>query len=342
MTQTVLLTGVTGYIGKHVALALLRAGYTVRGTLRELSRGAEVMQALRPHLDDAGDLDARLTFTALDLTRDEGWDAAMTGVDVLMHTASPFPMSSPKDPDALIGPAVEGTRRALRAAQRAGVARVVLTSSVAAISGAPLPAGETAYDETNWTDPDGPGVSTYSRSKTLAEQAAWDFVRQEAPEMKLTVVNPGFVLGAPLDAHYGTSVDVVKRLLKGRDPMLPRLTFPVADVRDVAEVHAAAIDDPDTHGERIMVASQVLSFQDMARIVKRAYPDRRIPTREAPDALIRVLALFDRAIADIVPNLGRRDRYESRRAERVLGRALHLGQSAVAGTAKFLVEDEGI
>ena len=342
MAKTVLLTGVTGYIGKHVALCLLRAGYTVRGTLRDLSRGAEVMEALRPHLEQPEILDQRLSFTQLDLTQDDGWAAAMTGVDVLLHTASPFPMSAPKDPDALIRPAVDGTLRALRAAQAAGVERVVLTSSVAAINGGPLPADDTAYDETNWTDPEAEGVSPYTRSKTLAEKAAWDFVAQDAPEMKLTVINPGFVLGAPLDGHYGTSVAVVKRILKRRDPLLPKVGFPVVDVRDVAEAHVAAIDDPEAAGRRIMVASQFLTFQDIAKVVKRAYPKRRIHTREAPNGLVRFLGIFDKAAREIAPMLGRRDRYESRRAQEVLGRALHLGQTAVTSTAQYLVEKERV
>lgn len=340
MPRTVLLTGASGYIAKHIALQLLEAGYHVRGSVRDLSRGAEVRDAVGAHLGDASDLETRLTFLALDLTSDDGWSAAMTGVDVLMHTASPFPLTPPKNEDDLIRPAVDGALRALRAAHAAGIKRVVFTSSTAAISGSALPAGDVSFDETNWTDPADPAAGAYVRSKTLAEQAAWDFVRVEAPDMQLTTINPGFVLGAPLDAQFGTSMAVIHRLLRGKDPMLPDIGFSTVDVLDVAELHVKVIDEPETAGQRIMAVDRFLSFAEIAQAIKSAYPDRKIPTRVAPHFAIRFLGLFDPAIKSIIPSLGRVDKTDNTRARTTLGRGMRQAPKAAVSTAKYLIDNK--
>lgn len=340
MSKTVLLTGASGYIAKHIALQLLEAGYQVSGTVRRLARAAEVTEAVRPHLTDTADLDGRLTFVALDLSSDDGWEDAMVGVDVLMHTASPFPLEQPENEDDLIRPAVDGALRALRAAHKAGITRVVFTSSTAAISGSALPVGDKAFDETNWTDPTDPEVSPYSRSKTLAERAAWDFIRDEAPEMQLTVVNPGFVLGAPLDQNFGTSIQVIERLLGGKDPMLPNIGFSTVDVRDVAEMHVTVIDKPETHGQRIMTIDTFLSFKELALAIKTAHPEQRIPTRVAPDFVIRFLGRFDPAIKSIVPSLGRVDKTDNARAIATLGRGMRQARKAAANSATYLIENK--
>lgn len=340
MPQTVLLTGASGYIAKHITLQLLEAGYLVRGTVRNLSRSAEVTDAVRSHLSDASDLDNRLTFVALDLNKDDGWDDAMVGIDVLMHTASPFPLAQPKDEDELIRPAVDGALRALNAAKAAGVKRVVLTSSTVAISGSQLPSGDTSFDETNWTDPTDPDVNAYGRSKTLAEQAAWAFVRDEAPGMALTTINPAFVLGAPLDQNFGTSIEIIERLLKGKDPMLPDVGFGTVDVRDVAALHVSVIDKPETSGQRIMAVDGFFSFASIARAVKTAYPNRKIPTRIAPNFLIKILGLFDPAIKAIIPSLGRIDKYDNARAIATLGHGMRQAPKAAVSSAAYLIDNK--
>ncbi len=340
MPKTVLLTGASGYIAKHIAMQLLEAGYHVRGTVRSLTRGQEVTEAVRPHLTDSSALDNRLTFATLDLSADAGWDDAMRGVDVLMHTASPFPLTQPKDEDDLIRPAVDGALRALRAAHQAGITRVIFTSSTVAISGSALPPGDTAFDETNWTDPADPHVSAYGRSKTLAERAAWDFIRDEAPQMQLTVVNPGFVLGAPLDQNFGTSIQVIERLLRGKDPMVPNIGFGTVDVKDVAEMHVSVIDKPETYGQRIMTVDSFISFQELATAIKTAYPDRKIATRIAPDFLIRLLGRFDPAIKSIIPSLGRVDKMDNARAIATLGRGMRQARKAAVSSAAYLIENK--
>ena len=340
MTQTVLLTGASGYIAKHIALQLLEAGYNVRGTVRDLSRGAEVTEAIRPHLKDDSNLETRLAFVALDLTTDTGWTEAMDGVDVLMHTASPFPLDQPKNEDDLIRPAVDGAMRALRAAHAAEVKRVILTSSTAAISGSALPAGDISFDETNWTDPTDPDAGAYVRSKTLAEQAAWNFVSKDAPDMHLTTINPGFVLGAPLDQHFGTSIQVIERLLRGKDPMLPDIGFSTVDVQDVAEMHVTVINKPETFGQRIMTVDSFLTFKDIAQAVKAAFPSRRIPTRVAPNFLIRILGRFDPTIKSIIPGLGRVDRIDNSRARATIGRGMRQARKSVVSSATYLIDNK--
>ncbi len=324
--QTVFVTGATGFIAKHIVLNLLNAGYRVRGSVRALTRGDEVRAAVAPHLKNATDLKERLDFMPLDLTRDAGWDTALQGCDALIHTASPFPIAQPKDQDTLIRPAVEGALRALKAAQAAGIARVVMTSSEVAVRGTDLRPGRAAYDEDDWTDVNRPGIHAYAKSKTLAERAAWDFARDQAPGMRLTTINPSFVLGPPLDRHYGSSVGMIERLLRGKDPMLPQVSIPIVDVRDVAEAHVRALERDASIGKRILVSDTSLWMTEMARAVKAAHPDRRMATRAAPDLLMRVMALWDRQIASIVPVLGQELAISHDRAAEMLGIALHSGR----------------
>ncbi|MDA3889518.1 MAG: NAD-dependent epimerase/dehydratase family protein [Allgaiera sp.] len=336
--KRIVLTGISGYIAKHVALKLLNAGHSVTGSIRTPARADEVRAALAPHLTESAALE-RLRFVALDLTVDDGWAEALKGAEVLIHTASPFPISQPKDPEDLIRPAVDGSLRALAAARAAGVARVVMTSSVAAISTGTDPGRP--YTEDDWTDVTSKAASAYTRSKTLAERAAWDFVREQAPHLALTTINPAFVLGPPLDRHYGASVGVVKRMLSGKDPMVPRIGFAVVDVRDVAEMHLRAVERPDTTGRRYIAADRALWFAQMAAALKGAFPDRKIATRTAPDLLMRALGLFDPAIRSILPQLGRMDAVSNARARDEMGMTFLSAEQSLVDTARYLV-DQGL
>jgi dihydroflavonol-4-reductase len=329
--QLVLITGVSGFIAKHVALRFLQAGWSVRGTLRRLDRADEVRAALAPHLTDKAL--SQLTFVRADLTSDEGWAEAATGVHVLVHTASPFPMAQPQDPAELITPAVEGTLRALRFAHAAGVRRAVVTSSTVAV----INEGKHGIqDETDWCDLNAPGTTAYAMSKTLAERAAWDFVKQ-APGLSLTCINPGLVLGPPLDGHFGTSLALVQRILKGRDPMLPLISFVCVDVRDVAEMHLRAVQQPETAGKRYLAAAGSLTMPDMAMVLKAAYPHRRIATRVAPLFLLRVLALFDPALKSILPTIGQLHEVSNARARRDMGMRFIEPADALRASAEWLL-----
>lgn len=337
---TVLLTGASGYIGKHITLQLLNQGYKVRASVRSLSKSAEVKNAVKPHLLDSSDLDSRLTFVELDLDKDSGWDAALTGIDVLMHTASPFPIASPKDENELIRPAVDGTLRALKAAKSAGVNRVILTSSNAAVYGCDLPAGKSEYDETMWTDVNHPiGRVAYTKSKTLAEKAAWDFLSSQAPQIELTTINPVLVLGAPLDNNFGSSISVVERIMKGKDPMLPDLRFSIVDVRDVAQMHVQAIKNDATKGERILAASETYSFVGIATYIKSIYPKSKIKTGKAPSALIKFLSLFDGEIKAVLPLLGKPMITSNKKAQKLLGIKFIPVEVTLKESAAYLVKN---
>ncbi|MDJ0827565.1 MAG: aldehyde reductase [Rhodobacter sp.] len=338
--ETVFVTGASGFIAKHIVVKLLNAGYDVVGSVRALSRAAEVRDAVAPHLDDPAGIEERLRFAALDLGSDDGWAEALQGSDILMHTASPFPLEQPDDEDEVIRPAVDGALRALKAAQAAGIGRVVLTSSSVAVMNADLSPGKAAYDEDDWTDIAHPAATAYVKSKTLAEKAAWDFVEREASEIALTVINPVFVLGAPLDGNYGTSIKVIERLLRAKDPMLPKVGFPSVDVGDVAEMHLRALTNPDTVGRRFIAADRFLWFQEMAEILKAAHPDRKIVTRTAPNAVVRILALFDRSIRTILPVLGERDDISNGRARAVMGMDFTDVADSVRAAGAYLVDND--
>ena len=336
---TVLLTGASGYIGKHITLQLLNQGYSVRASVRSSKKSSEVTNAVRPHLLDASNLDTRLTFVELDLEKDAGWDAALRGVDVLMHTASPFPIASPKDENDLIRPAVEGTIRALKAAKTAGVQRVILTSSNAAVYGCDLPASKSDYDESMWTDVNHPiGRVAYTKSKTLAERAAWDFVKSQAPEIALTTINPVLVLGAPLDDNFGSSISVVERILKGKDPMLPDLRFPIVDVRDVAKMHVDSIKNESTKGERILASSETYSFVEIAKYLKSIYPKSKVKTAQAPSALIKLLSLFDDEIKAVLPLLGKPMLTSGAKAVKLFGMKFIPVEVSVRESADYLLK----
>lgn len=332
----VFVTGATGFIAKHIVARLLNAGHSVTGSVRALGRADEVRDAVRPALDDETAL-GNLSFAALDLTRDEGWEAALAGHDALIHTASPFPLEQPKDEEKLIRPAVDGALRALRAARAAGIDNVVLTSSCVAIMHRDGPQEGEAYTEADWTDLDHPTSSAYVKSKTKAEQAAWDFVESEGRGMKLAAVNPGLVLGPPLDGQYGTSVEVVERILRARDPMQPRIGFPVVDVRDVAEMHLRAMERDGAKGKRFIAAERFMWFSDLAELLAQAYPDRGIKTRTAPNFLIRGMALFDRSVRGILPSLGRRTDVSNAQARKVLGIDFIPAEEAALAAADFIV-----
>jgi dihydroflavonol-4-reductase len=257
-----------------------------------------------------------------------------------MHTASPFPLASPKDENELIRPAVEGTLRALRAAKSAGVKRVILTSSVAAIYGRELPAGVDAYDETMWTDVNHPvGRQAYTKSKCLAEQAAWDFIKSEAPEIALTTINPVLVIGAPLDKNFGSSISLVERVLQGKDPMLPDLKFALVDVRDVATMHVAAFKNDSTKGERIIASSETRSFIEIAKLMKSNYPKSKVKTGQAPTILMRLLSLFDSSIKSILPQLGKPMNVNNSKAQRLLGIKFIPADVSLKESADYLIKN---
>jgi len=314
--KPILITGVSGFIAKHCALELLRHGYAVRGTVRRMARADDVSATLARHCDTS-----QLSFAEADLLADAGWPAAMAGIGGVLHVASPFPPGEPKDPDDLLRPAVEGTLRVLRAAVAAGVPRVVQTSSTVAVYGGHPHTRTKPFDEDDWTDIDNPRVSTYYRSKTLAEKAARDFVvSSSGSTLHFSTVNPGFVLGPVLDGDIGTSAEVIRMFLQGKYPGTPRLTFGVVDVRDVARMHRLALESTEPSGGRYLAVSETVRFVDIARPIreKLGRAARKVPSREMPDFMVRLVALFDPAARTILHELGVELRLDNSRTRRVL------------------------
>lgn len=319
MPRTVFVTGATGYIAKHIVLKLLNAGYHVVGSARSIDRHQEIVDAVTPYLDDTDNLDLRLKTVALDLASNDGWDSAMQVADVLMHTASPFPMVQPKDENKVIKPAVDGALRALKAAQAAGIKRVIMTSSVVAVSGGIERDEIQPFSEADWSNLNAPGTTPYTKSKTLAEKAAWDFQLKNAPDMELTVINPGFVVGPPLDKNFGTSIQVIERLMKGSDPMVPNFGFNTVDVRDIADMHVNAIDNAESVGKRFIGVAKFVWFMDLAQTLAAQFPNRKIATRQAPNILMRILSIFDKSIRQILPTLGKSQLMDNTQSKAILG-----------------------
>jgi nucleoside-diphosphate-sugar epimerase len=316
--ELVLVTGGSGFVGAHCIDQLLRAGYRVRTTVRNLKREPDV----RAMLTVAGSprQDA-LSFVAADLNADAGWNEAVDGCRFVLHVASPFPMSTPKDENDLIIPAREGTLRVLRAARDAGVERVVLTSSTAAVSyghtSHPAP-----FDETDWTDLNGRPVPAYQKSKTLAERAAWDFIAREGRGLELSVINPVGIFGPALGPDYAASVTIVQRFLDGAVPVCPRINIEAVDVRDVADLHLRAMTSPAANGERFLAnAGDTISLIGIAKLLKQRMGPiaRRVPTRTLPDWFVRLMANFIPELKLVIPELGQHKVLTNTKARRVLG-----------------------
>jgi nucleoside-diphosphate-sugar epimerase len=332
----VLVTGGSGFVGSHTILALLAAGHQVRASVRSARREGDVRAMLKQGGVDAGD---RLSFSVADLQEDSGWPEAVAGCEYVLHVASPFPPTLPRDESELIVPAREGALRVLAAARNAGVKRVVLTSSFAAI-GYGHPPQAAPFDEASWTDPNGPGVQPYVKSKTLAERAAWDFMQNQAGALELAVINPVGIFGPVLGPDYSTSILVVQRLMDGQVPGCPRLFFGAVDVRDVADLHLRAMTHPAARGERFLaVAGDFLSMQDIARVLKERLGSaaKRVPTWQLPDWVVRLAALRDPAVRQILPELGTRKNATSEKARRVLGWSPRSSADAVVATGESLL-----
>ncbi len=332
----VLVTGGSGFIGAHCILQLLQAGHTVRTTVRNLKREPEVRAMLKQGGVDAGD---RLTFAAADLERDAGWPEAVAGCEYVLHVASPFPPTLPKDENELIIPARDGALRVLKGARDAGVKRVVLTSSFAAIGYGHKPQ-KSPFTEENWTNVTGDDVRPYVKSKAIAEKAAWDFIAKEGGALELSVVNPVGVFGPVLGPDYSTSILLVQRLMDGAMPGAPRLIFGVVDVRDVADMHLRCMTDPAAKGERFLaVSGDFMSIHDIAKVLKaRLGPAaRRVPMGQLPDWLVRLAAMRDPAVQQIIPELGKYKNATSAKAQRVLGWQPRSREDALVATAESLL-----
>lgn len=326
----VLVTGASGYIAGFIIKALAAQGWQVRGTIRSSARAADVRAALG--LPD-------LELVACDLMSDAGWAEAMVAIDFVQHIASPIPTGEPRNPDDLIIPAREGALRALRFAHAAGVKRVVMTSSMAAIA---YGHGEARapFTEADWSNVDSLDAYAYIKSKTLAERAARDWMAASGQGMEYVSINPAAVLGPVLGPDFSTSLEVVKKLLDGALPGLPRLGFGVVDVRDVAELHIMAMTTPGLDGERFIAQGRFMWLREVAEVLKAGLGQqaRSVPTRGLPDWLLKLLANFDATVKMVVPELGRRREASAAHALERLGWKTRDETATILDCAHSLIE----
>jgi dihydroflavonol-4-reductase len=326
---TVLVTGASGYIAGFIVQQLIAEGWTVRGTIRNLVKADAVRKTLgTPNLE----------LFAMDLNNDAGWAEAMAGVDYLQHIASPIPDAEPKDDQQLIRPAKEGALRALAAAKAAGVKRVVMTSSMAAIAYG-MDGDRRVFTEKDWTDPNHPDTYAYIRSKVIAERAARDWMAANGGDMEFVTINPAAVLGPVLGSDFSTSLEIVKKLLDGAIPGLPRLGFGVVDVRDIADLHVRVMTAPNMNGERFLAAGRFMWFKEIAEVLKYRLgaQAKRVPTRSLPDFLLKIAAKFDPTMGMVTPELGKERICDSSHALQALGWKTRAEEETIVDCAKSLI-----
>jgi nucleoside-diphosphate-sugar epimerase len=335
MVDRVLVTGVSGYLGGHVALQLLEQGYLVRGSVRDLKKADKVRAALSRNGGNA----SRLELVALDLIDDADWQEAMAGVRYLQHVASPFVTTMPADKMDLVRPAVEGTTRALEAAFTADIERVVLTSSMAAIMYGHDKSRTAPFTADDWTNLDGRGVNAYVESKARAERTAWDIASRHGRTNDLAVINPGGIFGPLLDDDPGTSVALVTRLLDGSVPAAPDISFIVVDVRDVAALHLRAMTEPSAGGHRFPTGAGTYSILEFANILRRALPERagKLPRFGLPDWIVRIYAMFDADMRGNMGELGVVKRTDALDAKALLGRPFIAAETSIVDTARSVI-----
>jgi dihydroflavonol-4-reductase len=330
--KTVLVTGGSGFLAGWCIVELLRRGYSVRTTVRSPAREREVHEAVASQVDPAH----HLTVHQADLLRDEHWGQIIEGCDYVLHVASPLPVSQPKDPDELIAPAREGTVRVVGTALDAGVERIVLTSSVAAIRG-----GNEGrpVDESIWTDLSAPDLTPYVQSKTIAEQAAWGLASDVDARERLATVNPTVIIGPTLSDDTSASLEAIKRLLSGM-PAVPRLGFGFVDVRDVADLEIRAMTSPEAGGERFVANTRWLWLAEVGQVLRERLGPRasKVPTRIAPDLLVRVMAVFDGGIRSFKSSLGKRTEYQTTKAQDLLGWSPRPIEDTITETAESLID----
>jgi nucleoside-diphosphate-sugar epimerase len=334
MAETVLVAGGSGYLGGWCIVELLKRGYRVRTTVRDAARETDVRAAVGSQTD----AHEHLTVHVADLTSDEHWAQVVAGCDYVLHVASPFPPKQPKDPNELIVPAREGTLRVLRAALDAEVQRVVVTSSVAAIRGSEAAGGRPLTEE-DWTDPERPGLTPYARSKTIAERAAWQEVRERGTEDRLAVVNPGGIIGPVLNDDLSYSIQAVERVLKG-GPGVPRYGLSWVDVRDVADLEIRAMTSPAAGGQRFIAVTKFLWMAEIGEILRARLGEAgaKASTRTLPDLLVRGAAVFDSGIRSVVSDLGKKIEFSSEKSRRELGWDPRPVEDSVAETAETLIQ----
>ncbi|MBA3069064.1 MAG: aldehyde reductase [Hyphomonas sp.] len=338
----VLVTGATGFIAGHVIHQLVEAGHEVTGTARSASKA----NALNKTLSAYAGHDIRIPIRAADLSRDAGWAEACDGMDFVQHIASPIPANLPKDHDELIIPAHDGALRVLKAAKAAGVKRVVMTSSMAAIAYGWGDARPKLLTEEHWSNSGNMQDNTaYTRSKTIAERAAWAYVNDEGKGLELTTINPAAVLGPVMSGDFSASVEILTQLLSGKLPGTPRVGFGIVDVRDVAAAHVLAMTNPAAAGERFLVCDRFMWFSEVADTLRGQLPpayEKRLPKGELPGWVLKLMAYVNPAVKQVIPELNRERHVSNEKAKRILGWQPRTAEEAILSGAKSLIAHKAV
>ncbi|MDP3459316.1 MAG: aldehyde reductase [Hyphomonas sp.] len=338
----VLVTGATGFIAGHVIHQLVEAGHEVTGTARSASKA----NALNKTLSAYAGHDIRIAIRAADLSSDEGWTEACEGMDYVQHIASPIPTNLPKDHDELITPARDGAIRVLTAARAAGVRRVVMTSSMAAVAYGWGDARPKLLTEEHWSNSGNLADNTaYTRSKTIAERAAWDYVNGEGQGLELTTINPSAVLGPVMSGDFSASVEILTQLLSGKLPGTPRVGFGIVDVRDVAAAHVLAMTNPAAAGERFLVCDKFMWFSEVADTLRGQIPpayEKKLPKGELPGWVLKLMANINPAVKQVIPELNRERNVSNEKAKRLLGWQPRTAEEAIISGAKSLIAHKAV
>ena len=339
--KKVLVTGGSGFLGAQCILQLLEKGYSVRTTLRSLKRKEDLLDMLRT----AGIRSfENLSFIEADLTKDFNWDEAVNNCDYVLHIASPIGLSIPKNENEMIRPAVDGTLRVLRAAKKAGVKRVVMTSNFGAVGYSHKDTTKIITEE-SWTDPNEKGLSAYNKSKVLAERAAWDFIQKEGSDLELSVINPMAIFGPSLGPELSSGFELLKKMLDGSMKAIPNMTLGIVDVRDVADLHIRAMTNPAARGQRFLaLAGGIMTLPEIARLLKDKLGDaaKNVSVKKLPDWIVRIAAIFSPVAKNIVPQLGRYRNASNQKAATILGWAPGSNEEAILASAKSLLQNNYI
>lgn len=335
-SKKVLLTGVTGFLGSHTTIQLLEKGYNVIGTLRNIERADSIKKIINRHTKNIDNL----TIVEANLNDQDIWLEISQDVDFIQHIASPFPRELPKNDEELIIPAKSGVLNVLNAAVANKVKRVVITSSMATVAyGKRKEELKRTFNETDWTDETNLKDSTpYYRSKTIAEKAAWKFMSQNNTNLELATVLPGAILGPVLENDFGTSANIVIKTLEGSIPALPKIGFDIIDVRSVADLLIRAMELPQATNNRYIASSGYLTFKEVAGILKKAYPDKKIPSKELPNALVKLFSNFDKTLKPILIDLGIKRKLDNTKAIKGLSWNPIPIDKAILDCAKSIIE----
>lgn len=336
--EMVLVTGGTGFVGVHCILQLLQKGYNVKTTVRNLKRKAEVLEMLKNGGIEAFD---NLSFIAADLTKDDNWNEAVKGCKYVLHVASPIFLALPKDENEMIRPAVDGALRVLKAARDAGVKRVVMTSNFGAV-GYSHKDPATQITESDWTDPNEKGLSSYNKSKVMAEKAAWDFINKEGGNLELSVINPTAIFGPSLGPDLSSGFELLKNLLDGSMKAVPNLYMNIIDVRDVADLHIRAMTNPDAKGQRFLaLAGGKMSMPEIAVFLKNKMPEvtQKVSTKKLPDWFVSIGGLFNPKLKNVASMLKTNRNTSNEKAKRTLGwKPIASNEEAVVEAVKSMLK----